>query len=1461
LTPTPATSSAAPAFPNGAPAAWLAVLAPLAVLALLHVLTQRLVAADPPGVLRFEQALMVESAATEPPRPEGGAPVRLPLLRAKADGATPGAAWFSIPLTLAADATVPHTLALSYRPTLAVYLDGQLLEQTAPTPLLDRADRHFQVGSRALAVSVPPSLLAAGPHVLELRLGTAGYDGATLSTVRLGPADAMAERQASRTLLLWARTGVAAAAAMLGMFLVFAWIALRREWLYGLAGVNALLMAFLLTPAFLAEPPLPPAPWRALLDAADLASKGIVLLLALRFLEPAAERATRWISGAIVAGVVIDAAAAFANLAWTDFSHPWPWWALGVRALALGLASALAVHAAARRGGWDAVLTAAATALLAACWAYVTWFVLVAGRAFPVTDLNFVGFGAWVLVAAALLQRRYVSSIAREQGARVELEHQVAERTRELERNFEALRESERLRLAAAERERLLQEMHDGLGSRLVAAKISAQRGALSHEGVVQAFEECLQEMRLAVDALSVEDGDLGLLLANLRHRLGAGLTEAGLEIEWLVGDTPLVPVLAGAGGRDLVRIVQEALNNVLQHAGATKIRLETRAEAWGAVVVALTDNGRGMIEGARPGRGLRNIRARAARLGGTVDWIAAPGGGTTLLLRLPLAGSGPARPDPRVASAPGPGASAKVRVPSTEHALARPRVAEVLARPSAPVLWLTAPAGFGKTVAAAQFAARFGGAAIWLRCDRHDSDPATFFRYLHEAAGVAFPGRVPPPALRETFRGPGGDEAIALAMRRLLQALPRPFAIVLDDAHLLGADTLGALAGALAEAIPEGGRALLAGREPLPDRLVRALANERIALVDAQALRFDAVECNALLERADVEPARREAVMAAAGGWAAALVLLRESARRAAAGPGAGAAPVAPVASDEALALYIDTELLGALEPPVREMLVTLAALPDFTADDARALTGVEDADEHLEALARRNLLVERAGTVAGAWRIHPLLRELLRRRAQERGTPALQRAAALAAAGRLRSRGELGAALDVLESAGLRTEGAAWLREGAGELLRRGETATIRRWAPLAQGTPVESDPRLALALGLALSEEHDEGAMPMLARAFDGFSESGDEAGRLLAACAIVDAMQSAFKTYAGIARWLTFVLEAPEPAGLERDRDACLRVLVGRLVAGYLRSDDKAALEPLAARIEAMLGEDLDPSLRLSAAMHLANHWRFEGRWDDFDRVTARGRPLAELPTTSPVKRAMWQRTIGIGFATRGDVSAARAHFARVEALAAAHDLPEERAVVRLAEATVRIAEGDIEGAARIAGEPIPERAGPLVRSYARHVEARLHLARGRWQAAFDAAHESLAPFDEPGNPVVPNINYVAAEAAASLELGDDEAAFARIERFARSVSGGEACQSWATLTLARAYALERRGHGAAAREALAAGLAEARTCAFAGFFLSAPHVAERLCALALEGGIETAFAAEVSRRRGFASRPA
>jgi len=100
-------------------------------------------------------------------------------------------------------------------------------------------------------------------------------------------------------------------------------------------------------------------------------------------------------------------------------------------------------------------------------------------------------------------------------------------------------------------------------------------------------------------------------------------------------GTERALPVAAATA---LYRIAQEALANVYRHGRASEISLRL-VFAEGSVRLEVSDNGVGFVAGdeqALSGRGLRNMRQRAAELAGTLDIASAPGRGTRVAVTVP---------------------------------------------------------------------------------------------------------------------------------------------------------------------------------------------------------------------------------------------------------------------------------------------------------------------------------------------------------------------------------------------------------------------------------------------------------------------------------------------------------------------------------------------------------------------------------------------------------------------------------------------------------------------------------------------------------------------------------------------------------------------------------------------------------------------------------------------------------
>jgi signal transduction histidine kinase len=249
-----------------------------------------------------------------------------------------------------------------------------------------------------------------------------------------------------------------------------------------------------------------------------------------------------------------------------------------------------------------------------------------------------------LLIAAAWLLGHFV-------GVRRRYVLQLEERTAELEQAREELAR----RAVVEERLRLARELHDVVAHAM--SVIAVQSGVGAHVANTQPKEAAkalaaieatsraaLEELRRLLGVLRQEDeppGDLAPVpgLADLDGLL-AELAKAGLAVKLQVNGTR--PPLPAGVDLSAYRIVQEALTNVVKHAGPARAQVVI---GYGDqdVRVEVIDDGRGAVTSAGDGRvgsghGLIGMRERVQAFGGDLEVGPRPGGGFRVAARLPLA-------------------------------------------------------------------------------------------------------------------------------------------------------------------------------------------------------------------------------------------------------------------------------------------------------------------------------------------------------------------------------------------------------------------------------------------------------------------------------------------------------------------------------------------------------------------------------------------------------------------------------------------------------------------------------------------------------------------------------------------------------------------------------------------------------------------------------------------------------
>jgi signal transduction histidine kinase len=281
-------------------------------------------------------------------------------------------------------------------------------------------------------------------------------------------------------------------------------------------------------------------------------------------------------------------------------------------------------------------------------------FIIVSGAIGEETAVAAMKAGANDYVMKTSLGR-LVPAIRRElQDAAVRRDKRRSEAAlREAHRRLRAL-STRMMQIQELERRTVAHELHDEVGQALTAVKIALQSlREDARDPVVAArlpesiaiVDAALEQVRgLSLSLRPPQLDDLGLVAA-MRWYLDRQSRIAGLEVRFTAD--PRIGRLAADVETACFRIAQEAVTNVLRHAGASRIGIEL-ALRDPQLELLVEDDGAGFDvaaaqrrAGENAGLGMIGMQERAALMGGRIDWESAPGRGTRVRARIPLAPDG----------------------------------------------------------------------------------------------------------------------------------------------------------------------------------------------------------------------------------------------------------------------------------------------------------------------------------------------------------------------------------------------------------------------------------------------------------------------------------------------------------------------------------------------------------------------------------------------------------------------------------------------------------------------------------------------------------------------------------------------------------------------------------------------------------------------------------------------------
>jgi signal transduction histidine kinase len=254
-----------------------------------------------------------------------------------------------------------------------------------------------------------------------------------------------------------------------------------------------------------------------------------------------------------------------------------------------------------------------------------------------IQPIYFVPFSNLTLMTALgiALAQRGAQMYLEAEAANLTLAARIDAKEQELAQSAAALRAQEAETAIQTERARIMRDMHDGMGGQLLTLLMQARDPDAKREEMEETVEIAIADLRLLIDSLDSVGDSLDIALAMFRERLAPRLEAAKVQLNWPNSTVTIEREFTPGQILSIYRILQEAISNALRHGKPTQIFVTQTIDA-DTITLALCDNGSGMVDNVRAGRGLTNMRRRASEMNGSLTVEAGAIAGVCVVLKIP---------------------------------------------------------------------------------------------------------------------------------------------------------------------------------------------------------------------------------------------------------------------------------------------------------------------------------------------------------------------------------------------------------------------------------------------------------------------------------------------------------------------------------------------------------------------------------------------------------------------------------------------------------------------------------------------------------------------------------------------------------------------------------------------------------------------------------------------------------
>jgi len=766
------------------------------------------------------------------------------------------------------------------------------------------------------------------------------------------------------------------------------------------------------------------------------------------------------------------------------------------------------------------------------------------------------------------------------------------------------------------------------------------------------------------------------------------------------------------------------------------------------------------------------------------------------------------------------------------------------------PVAWISAPAGAGKTTLVASYLAARNIKPLWYQVDFRDADPAAFFAYLRQAVVKLSPRKREPLPLLSPEYSLGLHVFVHNFFEQMFARLPSGTVLVFDNFQdLPESSPLEELLAPVVAALPEGASIVFISRADPPAAFARLRAARQLGYVGPGALILTTEEARQIGKSFVPEglsaPSLDE-LNARAGGWTAGLILLLEGAESGAMKQEGEVA--------EHLFDFFAAEIMRRAPPAIQDFLARSALLPMMDAASTTALTGNSRADMILRDLLRRNYFISRRTGAAVRYEFHPLFRSYLLEELRRRSDPEMLRQLQLRAGRILAECGEDDAAVELLSRAGAVEELVMLVLGRAGQLIAEGRFLTLEQWLQVIPEDVRRAQPWLVYWLGVSWMPFDLVAARGHFELAHEVFAAVGDVAGMCMSWVGVVDTILNLLDSFAELDPWIDALDRLIDDYG--QPTPALAASMAPRMYGALaMRRPQHPRLAQWKAAALAAFDAEQDISSKLLGGFYLSAVAIWTDEFAVAEEMLVRLRRVGEANAAIPAARIVREL-----FESWFNWLSGR-HAQALQAAEAGLAIGRQSGVLlweplMLIEALVSaITAGDLTRAAAYI-----EQLRPML-PHARRWDRAYFYHECGWHAALSGELAEALRLQTTAVKLITEMGGAIPEAEVRLGMAQALSLDGRREERDRELEearrlgelAGSPLIAFSTAFAGAGYALED-GDTERARLLAALALRIGRGQGYRNFTWWLPQQASRLCAFALEQGIETAYVRELIRTR-------